>query len=57
MRPMIATPLLRARTFDLKVIPLGLPQPLPEQDKRTRKRAEDSTLRAGAVPRRALRPN
>jgi hypothetical protein len=54
---MTASPLLRAGTFDLKVVPPRLPQPPPEQDERARERAEDATLRARAVPRRALRPN
>ena len=54
---MTTTPLLRAGTFDLKVAPPRLPQPPPEQDERARERAEDPTLRAGAVPRRALRPD
>ncbi len=54
---MTATPPLRAGTLNLIVVPLRLPEPPPEQDERARERAEDAALRAGAVPRRALRPD
>jgi hypothetical protein len=54
---MAATPLLRARTFDLTVIPPQLPQPPPEQDERAWERAEDAAPRAGTVQRRALCPD
>jgi hypothetical protein len=56
-RSMTATPLLRARTLDLKVVPPRLPQPPPEQDKRARECAEDTAACTDAVPRRALRPH
>ncbi len=54
---MTATPLLRAGTFDLEVIPAGLTQPPPKLAKRSWEGAEDAALRADAIPRCALRPD
>ena len=56
-RSMMATPLFRARTLHLKIVPPRLPQPPPELKERARERAENATFRSGAVPRRALRPH
>ena len=52
---MTATPLLRARTFDLIVVQPQSPQPPPQQDERACDRAEDAVMCAGTVLRRALR--
>ena len=56
-RSITATPLFRARTLDLKVVPPRLPQPPPEQNKRARECAEDTATCTDAVPRGALRPH
>jgi len=52
-----AAPLIRTRAHDLIILPAHPPQPPHEQHERTRKRAEDAATPAGAVPRRALRPD
>ena len=49
-RSMMATPLFRARTLHLKIVPPRLPQPPPELEERPRERAENATFRSGAVP-------